>query len=203
MTEIETDTSTKKFCPACGKEIIPAGNYCPFCGHSLDESKSERIQIADQDFAAYVVNNAGYYLVEFRKFNIAGSDVFSLTWNWAAFLGGFGWLLYRKMYLWSLIAFIIAFVPYFGLAAWISLGAVANYLYYQQAKRKILEMKALHPSTDISVALSHIGGVNRWVPVAATVFTIIFLLLFMALFFLIPFSFFNFFNYFRPPSKYI
>jgi len=199
-----------KYCPACGKEIIQPAKYCPYCGLSLEITDSRpaidltlKLRPGEQDFTAFVVINTGYYLEAFRKFNAAGRDVFSPTWNWAAFGGGFGWMLYRKMYLWAIVAFVSSLIPYLGLAAWIAFGAVANYLYYEHAKKKILDTRTLHPSGDISVILSQTGGVNKWVPVAAIIFSILVLLLFLALLFTIPFSFYNFFNLFSAPSKYI
>lgn len=205
-----TDKGEMRFCSECGKEILQPARFCPYCGHPIDSAgnppgtgASSNFPIEEKDFMVFVADNAGYYMREFRKFSIAGTDTFSVTWNWAAFCGGFGWMLYRKMYLWAVIAFLLSFVPYLGLAAWIAFAAVANYLYYDHAKKKILDIRTLHPSGDISVILSHIGGVNRWVPVAATIFTILLLLLFLAISLLIPFSFYDLFNLFRTPSKYI
>src|SRR5208337_688206 len=171
-TKKESTAENIKFCPECGKEITQLSKFCPHCGHSFEKfsNQSQSGQplqqgIADDDFIAFIGNNAGYYVREFKKFNAGGTDVFSATWNWAAFWGGFGWMLYRKMYLWAFIAFALMFMPYLGLAAWITFGVVANYLYYQQAKRKILEIKALPQTGDISIVLSQNGGVHKWLPI--------------------------------------
>ncbi len=138
----------------------------------------------------------------FKKFNLGGTDVFALTWNWAAFWGGFGWMLYRKMYMWATIAFVLTLIPHLGLIAWIAVGAVANYLYYQHAKSKILEIKTMHPTVDISGYLSQVGGINKWVPIAAIIITILLFLSFIVMVFVlaIPFSIFNIFS---PQSQYI
>jgi len=188
-------------------EITQPSKFCPHCGHPLEiftnASKTDpqlQVGVHDEDFIAFIGNNAGYYLHEFKKFNIAGRDSFSLTWNWPAFLAGFGWLLYRKMYVWALIAFVSMLIPYLGLVSWIAVGAIANYLYYQHAKRKILEVRELHQSVEISVVLSQIGGVNKWVPIAGTVFTILLLLLFFAFLLWFPLGLIDLF---RTPSKYI
>jgi hypothetical protein len=203
----ESITENIRFCPQCGKEITQLSKFCPHCGHSLekfaDQSKSDtRLQngVNEDDFIAFIGNNAGYYAHEFNKFNAGGRDVFSATWNWAAFWGGFGWMLYRKMYMWAIIAFALMLMPYLGLAAWITFGLVANYLYYQHAKRKILEVKTLHPAGEISVVLSQIGGVHRWLPTAAVIFTLLLFLLLMAFVFWMPFGIFNLF---KMPAKYI
>ena len=203
----ESTTENIRFCPECGKEITQLIKFCPHCGHSLEkftnQSKSDsRLQngVNEDDLIAFIGNNAGYYVQEFKKFNAGGRDVFSATWNWAAFWGGFGWMLYRKMYMWAIIAFALMLMPYLGLASWIAFGIVANYLYYQHAKRKILEIKTLQPAGEISVVLSQIGGVHRWLPIAAAIFTIVLFLLLMAFVFWMPFGIFDLF---KMPAKYI
>ncbi|MGO9016058.1 MAG: zinc-ribbon domain-containing protein [Dissulfurispiraceae bacterium] len=206
-TKKESTSESIKFCPQCGKEITQLSKFCPHCGHSLEnftnQPKSDapsQSRVAEDDFIAFIGNNAGYYMHEFKKFNCEGVDAFSLTWNWPAFFGGFGWLLYRKMYVWSVVAFVLMLMPYLGLASWIGLGAVANYLYYQHAKRKILEVKALHQSGDISVVLSQTGGVHMWLPIVAVILSVLLLLLFFAFVFWMPFGISNLF---QMPSKYI
>ena len=208
-TETKKESTAKniKFCPQCGEEITQLSKFCPHCGHSLENFRNQsktntpsQLRVAEDDFIAFIGNNAGYYTHEFKKFNSSGMDAFSPTWNWPAFLGGFGWLLYRKMYMWTIIAFVFMLIPYLGLASWIALGAVANYLYYQHSKRKILEVRALHQSGEISVVLSQIGGVNRWVPIAGTIFTILLLALFLAFLFWSPLGIFDLFG---TTSKYI
>src|ERR1700690_3770506 len=103
-----------KFCPVCGKEITQLSKFCPHCGHSLEsfanQSKSDspsQRELSDLDFTTFIGNNFDYYLHRFKKFNLGGTDVFALTWNWAAFWGGFGWMLYRKMNMWATIAFVL------------------------------------------------------------------------------------------------
>ncbi|MGO9952344.1 MAG: zinc-ribbon domain-containing protein [Dissulfurispiraceae bacterium] len=198
-----------KFCPVCGKEITQLSKYCPHCGFSLEsftnQSKSDspsQREVSDLDFTAFIGNNFAYYVHRFKKFNLGGTDVFALTWNWAAFWGGFGWMLYRKMYMWATIAFVLTLIPHLGLIAWIAVGAVANYLYYQHAKSKILEIKTMHPTVDISGYLSQVGGINKWVPIAAIIITILLFLSFIVMVFVlaIPFSIFNIFS---PQSQYI
>lgn len=200
-------TENIRFCPECGKEITQLSKFCPHCGHSLEkfsiQPKSEapsQIPVNEDDFIAFIGNNADYYVHQFKKFDAGGRDVFSVTWNWAAFWGGFGWMLYRKMYMWAIISFALMLMPYLGLAAWIAFGVVGNYLYYQHAKTKILEIKTLHPTSENSVVLSQIGGVHRWLPIAAAIFTILIFLLFIAFVLWFPFAISNFF---KMPSIYI
>ncbi|HMK59723.1 MAG TPA: zinc-ribbon domain-containing protein [Dissulfurispiraceae bacterium] len=198
-----------RFCAACGKEIGEQSNFCPHCGHSIEgftnqsnADSPKQHQVSDDDFKIFIWKNSDYYLQRFRKFNIEGTDVFSFTWNWSAFCGGFGWMLYRKLYMWAIIAFVLSLIPHITLIAWIATGAISNYLYYRHAKSKILEIKALHSATDIAGDLRQVGGINRWVPVTAVIITLVFCIAFiiMAFFLMIPFNILDTFN---TPSKYI
>lgn len=56
-----------------------------------------------EEIAALVGNNARYYLPRFLKMSRGGSKV---SWNWAAFLLPYNWLLYRKNVLLGLLAFV-------------------------------------------------------------------------------------------------
>lgn len=161
------------YCANCGKELPEGGSFCPNCGEKLTPSPLVQplSKITDEEFAAFIGKNADRYLLKFKKFNIGGIDSFSLTWHWPAFFAGFFWMLYRKMYLWALVVFAIEiFIPYVGFLTVIVLGVCGNYIYYAHAKKKILELRSIHPTEDISAALSRIGGVNKWVWVVAIIF---------------------------------
>jgi hypothetical protein len=198
-----------KFCPVCGKEIKEWGKFCPYCGHALegyanqsDANSTIQRQVSEDDLRVFIGNNSDYYLQKFKKFNIGATDVFALTWNWSAFWGGFGWMLYRKMYMWAIIAFVLTLIPHIGLIAWITTGAISNYFYYNHTKSKILEIKHLHPANVISNELRQVGGTNRWVPLTAVIITIVLCISFllMTFFFMIPL---NIFNIFSEPLQYI
>ncbi len=100
---------------------------------------------------------------KFRKFHTDGRDHFALSWNWSAFFLGFIWMLYRKMYLWALLAFLIALTPVGFPLTMIAWGITGNYLYYLQARKKILDTKSQPISSSTARSLSELGGVNRWV----------------------------------------
>ena len=170
------------FCNKCGNEVIEGSTFCSRCGNSLSDTQSilhgssPGLQIDDEDFAVYIGKNADKYLSKFKRFNIEGIDNFAATWNWSAFLVGPLWMLYRKLYLYFIIFFVITCIPYFGILTWIAAGIIANYLYYKQAKSKILEVKSSHSDIVISEALARIGGVNSWVwPVGIIIFIIVFI----------------------------
>ena len=76
-TKKESTSESIKFCPQCGKEITQLSKFCPHCGHSLEnftnQPKSDapsQSRVAEDDFIAFIGNNAGYYMHEFKKFNM-------------------------------------------------------------------------------------------------------------------------------------
>jgi tetratricopeptide (TPR) repeat protein len=125
--------------------------------------------LTDEDYAAFVGKNADKYINKFKKFNTVGTDNFVATWHWPAFIVGFWWMLYRKLYFWALTAFVLSLIPWVNIATWIAFGATGNYIYYKDAKKKILELKQMRPAHDIQRGLSQIGGVNKWVITVAWV----------------------------------
>lgn len=171
------------FCNKCGNEVIEGSTFCSHCGNSLSSTQSASYgsspdsRIDDKDFAAYIGKNTDKYLPKFKQFNVEGIDNFSATWNWSAFLAGPLWMLYRKLYLYFIIFFVITCIPYFGILTWIAAGIIANYIYYKQAKAKILEVKSSHSAVNIPETLARIGGVNSWV---WTVGIVIFILIFIS-----------------------
>jgi len=136
------------------------------------EDNRFQLTVTEDEFAAFIRAKAQKYLLKFRKFSVDRIDRFSPTWHWPAFLVGFWWLLYRKMYLWAFVYFILLFIPYANVAAWITLAVSGNYFYYRYAKGKILTVKTLQPSGDILKTLSELGGVNKWVPVVGIIVSI-------------------------------
>ena len=84
--------------------------------------------VTEEDFIEYIGPRAENYLVKFKKFQATATDGFALTWHWPAFIFGFWWLLYRKLYVWALVALGLWLIPHLALPAWFVWGAVANYL---------------------------------------------------------------------------
>ncbi|MGA3085973.1 MAG: DUF2628 domain-containing protein [Thermodesulfobacteriota bacterium] len=120
-------------------------------------------QITEEEFRAFIGKKADHYLSKFRSFFSGANYGFAVTWNWPAFFLGFIWMLYRKMYLWALLAFFITFTPVALPLTMIGWGIVGNYLYYLHGRKKILEYKSRQGTTPIALSLSDLGGVNRWV----------------------------------------
>lgn len=156
------------YCTKCGKEVLEGSSFCQHCGENMSSVKSSihtpsmSSVLTNDDFATFVGKNSEKYLTKFAKFNIGGIDSFKATWHWPALFVPFWWMLYRKMYGWAILAFVTGWIPYIG---WFLLpivwAIVANRLYYNHAKKKLLEIKQLHPSPETQRAvISVTGGVG-------------------------------------------
>ena len=155
-------------CSQCSKELPEGGVYCPYCGQKAHfQSYRAPATVTEEDFIEYIGPRAEVYLAKFKKFQTTAIDGFALTWHWPAFIFGFWWLLYRKLYVWALVASGLWLIPHLALPAWFVWGAVANYLYYRQAKRKIGEYRSRLNGALPARALAAVGGVNRWVWILA------------------------------------
>jgi len=168
-------------CNNCGGKIVielsqdnQPGESLEFISESImSDSPESPPQITKKDFIDFIGPNADKYIEKFSKFNVAGVDNFSLTWHWPAFFVTFFWMLYRKLYLWALLVFILSYIPAVGLVLMIICGLTGNYLYYKHAKQKIMELKIQESSSDLSELLHQIGGVNQWVKTLAIVLVIL------------------------------
>lgn len=152
-------------CPRCRREIEPDSLFCRYCGERVSHLSpdSSYDQVYEEDYRAFIGKNADRYLSKFRRFQTVGRDRFAVTWNWSAFFLGFIWMLYRKMVLWALLAFLIAMTPVAFPLTMIGWGITGNYLYYLQARKKILDQKTRQMTAPSSLSLAEVGGVNRWV----------------------------------------
>lgn len=164
-------------CEKCGKEVQGGEIFCRHCGARLLSQQASPSgfastgKINDEDYALFIGKNADKYLAKFKKFNLTGEDSFAATWHWPAFFVPFFWLLYRKLYLWALLVFIVGLIPYVGFAAMVVFGISANYLYYTHAKNKLLEVKTAQPASDVQrvAAIARRGGVNSLVVIIPVV----------------------------------
>ncbi len=136
-TREKTESSTQKghlppdgqpknahICPHCYTKNAEFAEYCTHCGRSLGETDWQSKQspigvytpfVADpcqptndeeQALGAFVGVNTGYYIPRFRQIRQSRSA----GWNWAAFLLGPLWLLYRKQYLLGGLMFLFQMV---------------------------------------------------------------------------------------------
>ena len=147
--------------------------------------------LAAEELTAYIGPRADRYRPRFDRFTRTGAPRFEFSWNWPAALAGMWWYLYRKMYGWALVDFVLSvllgwtlFVPIlWGVAR----AVTADYLYFLQADRKIRGARPVSssfgaPATDAMhlARLAAEGGVNAWVTwvaIAGTVLVLAILLL--------------------------
>jgi hypothetical protein len=119
--------------------------------------------ISDAEYEAFLGPKAERYLPFFRQQDqVAGA--FRASWNWSAFGFGFLWFLYRKMYLWAALAFVLGLMLHTALLAMVASGVLANYLYHRQARACVERLRLAFPGQDLADRLALLGGVHRWVP---------------------------------------
>ncbi len=100
-----------------------------------------------EELTAYIGPRAERYRPRFERFNRTGTTRFELSWNNPAAFLGLWWYLYRKMYMWALVDFVLSvllgwtlFVPIlWGVAR----AVTGDYLYFLQADRRIREARPI------------------------------------------------------------
>jgi hypothetical protein len=142
--------------------------------------------LAAEELTAYVGPKAERYRSRFGRFTRTGATRFEFSWNNPAAFVGMWWYLYRKMYVWALVDFVLSvllgwtlFVPIlWGVAR----AVTADYLYFLQADRRIREARPISSAVDAPAAnaahlarLAAEGGVNTWVAWVAIAATLLFL----------------------------
>jgi len=117
--------------------------------------------------------NENYYLEKFHEFDRHLPGI-KAGWNWAAFLFGGGWAIYRKMYGWFLFFVEIVLLagilqgvgaPTIGVAvlsgSWIAFSIYANALYHASVAKKIADAQRFIINEPMLLqSLRHEGGVN-------------------------------------------
>ena len=172
-------------CPYCRETILDGAIKCKHCGSmlNLDAGNSGTTDtITTDEIGSFVGTNSYYYIQNFSKFTITGREKFCATWNWSCFGFTFLWMLYRKMYVLSIITFVVFCLPGINVLLHIGAGIAGNYLYYKHVKEKILEIRATQSSQNYVPVLQEIGGVNQWVITLGLIICIVMALLFAVFF---------------------
>ncbi len=166
-------------CAKCGMNLPEGAAFCASCEAPANPQQTGGTVSGPgiDEIGLFVGKNSGYYQTIFHKFNIHGVETFAPTWNWAAFLCTFFWMLYRKLYLWALLWFLLTLLPVFGFVFMIAAGISGNYLYYKHVIAKIRDAKSVPPPDRMPAILTELGGVNGWVIPVAVVMMVGFLLL--------------------------
>ncbi len=143
-------------------------------------------EFPDRYWEAYFGRQAPYYMRQLQRRRTDTPTQF----NWAAFLLGFGWMIYRRMYLVALCAFILlslegmveslvlyaigvdersmsGFNGAMGLLLGALLGALANRIYLWDARRSIREVLAHHGHLHEAEVLARIArrGGTSWLAI--------------------------------------
>ncbi len=173
-------------CPFCKETILDGAIKCRHCGSMLSNANpvfgTSSDSITVDEIREFAGANPEYYIQQFSKFTRSGTEEFCPTWNWSCFGLTFLWMLYRKMYLQSLITFVVFCIPGINLLMHIVVGIVGNYLYYRHAREKILEIRAVPSPLDRNPVFQEAGGVNKWMITVGAIFAIIMTILFAVFF---------------------
>lgn len=133
------------------------------------------MEVSENEYKAFIGKKADYYIekwVEIEKQHTKTS------WNWGAFLFGLLWMLYRKMYFYTLIAVSIlcgigimesfigitdVFDALLSFIFCLLFGMFGNYLYRRYTENKILRIKREGTEDSLLTAeLARRGG-TTWV----------------------------------------
>lgn len=169
-------------CPYCRETILDGAIKCRHCGSMLNLENNPVNDMTTEEMRRFIGTNASYYLQNFSRFTLTGREQFSATWNWSCFGFTFLWMLYRKMYVLSIITFIIFCIPGINIILHVVAGVVGNYLYYRHVKEKIRETRATQSPQNYFPVLQEVGGVNTWVITAGIVICVFTALLFAVFF---------------------
>lgn len=172
-------------CPFCKETILDGASKCKHCQSMLNLDPTNTINadnITTDDIRSFVGPNSYYYIQQFSKFTITGREKFCTTWNWNCFGFTFLWMLYRKMYVLSLVTFVVFLIPGVNVLLHIVAGIIGNYLYYRHAKEKIIEIRSTQSAQNYVPVLQEMGGVNKWVITIGIVISIIMVIMFAVFF---------------------
>jgi hypothetical protein len=118
----------------------------------------------------FVGPNYDYYA---RKWKVFGTKRNRISWNWAGFVFGLGWLFYRKMYLYAWIVIGIAFLmvvfelttglrgAYIDVLIAVYCGGFGNYVYQEHCRRKLREIAPSGVADEmVRLRIAREGGTN-------------------------------------------
>ncbi|MGL4772629.1 MAG: DUF2628 domain-containing protein [Clostridium sp.] len=145
-----------------------------------------------EDFIDFVGPKRTEYYAE-RLYDYNTNEGF-IKWNWSAFICGFYWLLYRKMWKYAGLYFgvnaittlVLKNMPGYTtlirtLILMILVGLFGNQLYVKNSMRKISKLKLYLTGLSkeqIRARIQHAGGTNLWLPL--TIIGVIILLIIIA-----------------------
>lgn len=187
------------FCAYCGKDIGDNDMFCSSCGKPTAYYRSTHASTAtaqqrqngeyqqsdythlqtepmyeyDQLTEELVGVKAEYYMPKFMDMQYSSKK---LSWNWCAFLVPVYWLLYRKMYMYAAVYFILSFILAFmgglGFVLQILLGMFGNFLYMKNIESLAAAAKNLE-ETEKQKFIAKKGGVSKLAVIAWMAFGVV------------------------------
>lgn len=171
------------FCHQCGAALAAVDRFCTHCGCSQYERDDVVADGGEELFYKVMIGpkNQDYYLKHFAHFDDEGHA--GITWNWPAFLFTQFWFLYRKMWGYAALYFVVPYIAAIPLGVVSALGnekativayavwvlilvfgppLYANALYYRHCRKKI--ESARNSSGDVQRQLGELaarGGTSR------------------------------------------
>lgn len=187
------------FCAYCGKDIGDNDMFCSNCGkpaayyrsthtaadeaqqredgeyHCTGDTQAHNEQMYEYDRLAeqLVGVKAEYYMPKFMDMQYNGKKT---SWNWCAFLVPVYWLLYRRMYMYAAVYFILSFVLAFmgglGFALNILLGLFGNFLYMKNVENLAAAARNMNEN-EKQIFIAKKGGVSKGAVIAWIAFGMI------------------------------
>ena len=160
-----------KICRNCGSWQDDSARFCEDCGSNLSEMHAPVavepvVEPVEAEVVGVVRNydspaadarevrerlvgtKQEYYLPRFEKME----NLNSMTgWNWAAFLFGTSWMLYRKMYVFGIVMCIVnnivaaLDIGILNLIVWVGIGVLGNFLYMKDINNRTEKAMNMQP----------------------------------------------------------
>ena len=198
---METTDQKIIFCTKCGSKNNEGNLFCSNCGNELETGKNDlltkvntekideiknnnfniNLDVDKSDLQKFVLKNSEYYMSKFEEIKITGNKI---SWNWSAFFLTGYWMLYRKMYIETLImvlaTMLLGSIPVIGvlvpIGVYIGLGMYGNTLYLNHVNKKMLEISRFDSSMKDSLIVKK-GGTNLALPLILLIIFVLVLLL--------------------------
>lgn len=135
------------------------------------------MEVSETEYEAFIGKKAEYYIGKWAEMEKGHTK---MSWNLSAFLFTFLWMLYRKMYFYTLITLGILFGvgimesllgvgdifdAIFSFIFWLSFGIFGNYLYHRYTENKISRIKRECKEDSLLIAeLARRGGPTWFAP---------------------------------------
>ena len=186
------------YCRYCGTDIEDDDAFCYHCGKRTAEQpqKTEQVSqtgrnysfdtvdikdVADEAEQQLIGKNSEYYIPKFANIRCFGKKV---QWNWAAWLCGPFWLLYRKMYKWTagLLAINIVFIEQgMGLLSSIVHGLLGNLIYSNHIHNLANKARCIPEGVERDKFIHSKGGTSWFGVIVLFVMMTVFIVLLLCL----------------------